>query len=83
MNRLRIAIAAGELSGDQLAAQIILELQQQFPGCEIVGIAGDAMVKWKSSAEKRVKKGEGDELTRHSVMGARRRHQRQRAHVVA
>lgn len=45
MNRLRIAIAAGELSGDQLAAQIILELQQQFPGCEIVGIAGDAMVK--------------------------------------
>lgn len=41
--KLKIAIAAGELSGDQLAAPIIQALKAQFPDCEIVGITGPHM----------------------------------------
>lgn len=41
---IRIAIAAGEASGDQIAAQLIPALQQQFPDCDIAGVAGNHMV---------------------------------------
>ena len=44
MNRpVRIALVAGEASGDQLAAGLIKELKVSYPGCEIFGVAGPAM----------------------------------------
>ncbi len=40
---LKIGIVAGEPSGDQLAAPLLAELRQYFPGCEIEGIGGPLM----------------------------------------
>ncbi len=44
MNRpVRIALVAGEASGDQLAAGLIHELRLHYPDCQFVGVAGPAM----------------------------------------
>lgn len=40
---LRIALCAGETSGDQLGAGLIAELRTRFPDAEFAGIGGDAM----------------------------------------
>jgi len=40
---LRIALVAGEASGDLLGAGLVRELQQRFPDAEFAGIGGDAM----------------------------------------
>lgn len=39
----RIALCAGETSGDQLGAGLILELRERFPEAEFAGIGGDGM----------------------------------------
>ncbi len=40
---LRIALVAGEASGDLLGAGLVRELAQRFPDAEFAGIGGDAM----------------------------------------
>jgi lipid-A-disaccharide synthase len=40
---LRIALVAGETSGDALGAGLIRELRQRFPDAQFAGVGGDAM----------------------------------------
>ena len=40
---MRIALCAGETSGDQLGAGLVAALRERFPGAEFGGIGGDAM----------------------------------------
>ena len=40
---LRVALIAGEASGDALGAGLIAELRARFPGAEFAGVGGDAM----------------------------------------
>ncbi|MBR7002526.1 MAG: lipid-A-disaccharide synthase [Neisseriaceae bacterium] len=45
MNKpLKIAICAGEVSGDLLGGHLITALKQQHPNCEIFGIGGKQMI---------------------------------------
>lgn len=39
----RVAIIAGEPSGDVIGAGLVLQIKKHYPDCEIVGMAGDAM----------------------------------------
>ena len=40
---MRIALCAGETSGDQLGAGLVAALRRRFPGAQFAGIGGDAM----------------------------------------
>ena len=40
---LRIALCAGETSGDQLGAGLIAELRKRFPDAQFAGVGGDGM----------------------------------------
>ena len=44
MKPLRIALVAGEISGDQLGAQLIRELRKRVGAASFVGIAGPGMI---------------------------------------
>ncbi|MGD9584494.1 MAG: lipid-A-disaccharide synthase [Lysobacterales bacterium] len=55
-DRIRIALVAGESSGDQLGAALIAELRTRLPGIECAGVAGPLMraagcVAWHDSDE--------------------------------
>jgi lipid-A-disaccharide synthase len=41
---LRIALVAGEASGDQLGAELVASLRARLPGAELVGIGGPRMI---------------------------------------
>jgi lipid-A-disaccharide synthase len=43
MNSLRVAIVAGESSGDALGAALILALRERVPDCQVAGVAGPRM----------------------------------------
>ena len=40
----RIAIVAGEASGDMLGAALVSAVRERFPGTEFYGIAGPKMI---------------------------------------
>src|SRR5688572_26669406 len=42
-SQVRIAIVAGEASGDLLGAGLVRALRERFPGAQIAGIGGHAM----------------------------------------
>ena len=43
LDRMRIALVAGEASGDTLGAALIEALRRRFPGAEFAGVAGPRM----------------------------------------
>src|ERR1700752_4161781 len=40
---MKIAIVAGEVSGDLLGADLVAALKRRHPGIELVGVGGDAL----------------------------------------
>ena len=44
VQKLKIALVAGEKSGDELGAQLILSLQSIFPKVDFVGVGGKKMI---------------------------------------
>ncbi|MCC6562104.1 MAG: lipid-A-disaccharide synthase, partial [Xanthomonadales bacterium] len=43
MRTPRIAVIAGETSGDQIGAELIAQLKQRYPGASFAGIGGHRM----------------------------------------